>query len=768
MKEIKITLPLVNPKEPEILMSGKNSTGETIGVNREHFFKNGLPWFPVAGEFHFSRYPRKYWKEALQKAKAGGLDTIATYVFWIHHEEIEAKFRWDDRFDLKSFVTLCQEVGLNVILRIGPWDHGEVRNGGYPDWLLEKTKAPGTNDPVYLDYSRRLYGEIYDQVKSLFYKDNGPIIGIQLDNEYGHCHGLRGEEGLEHMRTLKKLALEAGFDVPIYTATGWGNAVVPEGEFLPLMAAYVEGSWEQHIDIVPPNINYVFTSIRDDLSVGSDLAENTEFRCSYNIKDYPFATCELGGGMQASYQRRPIITKEDTEAMAFTKLGSGAIMLGYYMYQGGTNPMGELTTLQETRATGFPNDLPKLTYDYQAPLGEYGQRNPSYYALRRLHLFAKDQEEILARSAIHIPDDGKIRPDDPSSLRYAVRYLGNTGFVFINNYQHNLTMEPQENLKFCVETGSEVIQFPTVHQKSGTWRLLPFNQDLSGILLKCATVQPLTRLQSKGEHYYFYYGDEDQEIEYRFDSNTIKSVISGSAQVNEDGFLVIRQNYPDDNRILDPIILENQNGIKVNIITLTSKQASRLNRVEINGAPYILISEADTYMDGQQIQVVSTGKEEAKVLAFPSAPIDQKLHGYKTESKESIFDSYCIKWMPAKPKVILNEIGISPEGHLRYELKADKSFMSGCSDVFLNIDFDGDIAELTQDEELKADWFYTGLTWKIGLKRFAAELMQGKWILDISPLKKDAYVFLNKWPEMVDGQAMKLAGYEIVPEYSIF
>jgi len=768
MKEINIKLPLVEPKEQEILMSGKNKNGEVISVNRKYFTKNGLPWFPITGEFHYSRYPSEYWKEALQKAKAGGLDTIATYVFWIHHEEIEGQFKWHGRYDLNKFICLCGEVGLNVILRIGPWDHGEIRNGGYPDWLFEKTKAPGTNDPEYLKYSKRLYTQIYNQVKSLLYKDNGPIIGIQIDNEYGHCHGLKGDEGREHMMTLKKMAVEVGFDVPFYTATGWGGAIVVEGEYLPVMAAYVEGSWEQHIDVVPPNINFVFTSVRDDLSVGSDLADNKQFAPSYDINNYPFATCELGGGMQCSYQRRPIITKEDTEAMAFTKLGSGAIMLGYYMYQGGTNPMGELTTLQESRATGFPNDLPKLTYDYQAPLSEYGLRNLSYHALRRLHLFAKDQEDILTQSTVVIPDDKKVRPDDPSSLRYAVRYFGKTGFLFVNNYQHNLKMEPKENLKFSVEVDNEVIHFPTVHLKSGEWRLLPFNQDLCGIKLKCATMQPLTSLQVGDDAYYFYYGQPNQDIEYRFDSTTFKVVLSGHMQNNEEGLAIVKQAFHKDNSILEPIVLENHSGKKIHIITLTKQQASELNKVELKGVPYIVISEADTYVDDEQIQVVSLANDEATVLAFPRLPNDQKLCEYETGLRNSLFHSYKVKWVPAEPRVYLNKIGISPEGHLQYEIKADEGFMDGCSDVFLNIDFEGDIAEITQDGELKADWFYIGLTWKIGLKRFSKDLTKGKWVLDISPLSKDAYVYLDKWPDMENGKAMRLVDYKTVPEYKLF
>lgn len=767
MKDINIKLPLAKARNPENYMKGQNKAGEVVSVNREHFSKNGQPWFPITGEFHFTRYPSEHWKEALQRCKAGGLDMIATYVFWIHHEEIEGQFKWNDRYDLKNFITLCGEVGLKVILRIGPWDHGEVRNGGYPDWLLEKVNAPGTNDPDYFKYSQRLYEEIFNQVKDLLFKDNGPIIGIQIDNEYGHCHGLRGEEGREHMMTLKKMAVETGFDVPFYTATGWGGAVVVEGEYLPLMAAYVEGSWEQHIDVVPPNINYVFTSVRDDISVGSDFTNNQQFSPSYDINNYPFATCELGGGMQGSYQRRPIITKEDTEAMAFVKLGSGAIMLGYYMYQGGTNPPGELTTLQETRATGSPNDLPKLTYDYQAPLGEYGQSNPSYRALRRLHLFAKDQEDILTQSTIILPNDKEIRPDDPSTLRYSIRYLGNTGFIFINNYQHNFKLESQENLNFKVEIDNEVIHFPTIHLQSGEWRLLPFNQELGGVKLKCATVQPLASLQVDGDTYYFYYGEVGHEIEYRFDSATVKEVISGNSQVNEDGLTVIKQSYNTDNTILAPIVIENQKGAKINIITLTKEQASQLNRVEINGNPYIVISEEDTYMDGEQLQVVSLGKEEVTVLTFPSLPCDQKLSGYMTDSSAGIFTAYSVKWVPAKPDVLLKKIGVTKEGHLQYELQVEEGFMEGCSDVFLNIDFEGDIAEITQDGKLKADWFYTGLTWKVGLKRFAKELSKGKWVLDISPLTEGSYIYLSKWPKMLDGKAMSVVDYKVVPEYRI-
>jgi hypothetical protein len=768
MKEIRLILPKTETSLPEVLMHGKNRNGDEVAVNRKYFTQNGLPWFPITGEFHFSRFPSEYWKEELQKIKAGGLDTVATYVFWIHHEEMEGRFRWDGRYDLKRFITLCGEVGLKVILRIGPWDHGEVRNGGYPDWLFQKTKAPGTNDPEYFKYSRKLYAEIYNQVKTLLYKDNGPIIGIQIDNEYGHCHGLGGDEGREHMLTLKKMAMETGFDVPLYTATGWGGAVVVEGELLPVMAAYVEGAWEQHIDKVPPNINFVFTSVRDDLSVGSDLAATRFHESTYNMERYPFATCELGGGMQSCYQRRPIITADDTEAMAFVKLGSGAVMLGYYMYQGGTNPVGELSTFQESRATGFPNDLPRLSYDYQAPLGEYGQSNPSYHALRRLHLFARSQEAILTKSSCYIPQDKEIRPDDPSALRCAVRYLGDTGFLFVNTYQHNLEMEPQENLNFSVAVEGEIIAFPEISLRPGQWRMLPFNQRLGGVTLKCATMQPLTSLAHQGEEYYFYYGEPGQQIEYHFDRKTVKKVVSGDVKAEDALQMAIGQEFGDGNSILDPIILENAQGSRIHIVTLTKQQASRFNLYELNGETYAMISEMDLFVDDQQIQGVSAGKPKAAVLAFPQLLDDQKLHAYAVKEKISIFSQYQLEWTAVEPKVTIEEKGMSAEGHMQYRISAEHDFMSGCGDVFLDIDFEGDIAEITRNGELMADCFYSGLTWRIGLKRFSQLLGSGEWILDISPLYRDAYVYLDKWPEMKDGKALKLVQYSVVPEYRIF
>ena len=92
--------------------------------------------------------------------KAGGLEIAATYVFWIHHEEIENQYDFSGDRDLRLFVQTCKECGMKLWLRIGPWAHGEARNGGFPDWLLKKEYEPRTNDERYFSVVERWYKKI--------------------------------------------------------------------------------------------------------------------------------------------------------------------------------------------------------------------------------------------------------------------------------------------------------------------------------------------------------------------------------------------------------------------------------------------------------------------------------------------------------------------------------------------------------------------------------------------------------------------------------
>ena len=167
-------------------------------------------------------------------------------------------------------------------------------------------------------------------MNGLLWKDGGPVIGIQLDNEYSGP--------ADYLMALKKIARSAGLDVPFYTKTGWPATATPMplGEVLPLYGVYADGFWD-----------------RDLVAMGGDKWMSFAFSLGRNDAKYPYLCCEIGGGMETSYHRRILVDPRDVESVALVQLGDGSSLLGYYMYQGGQNPDGKLTTLKESQATGY-------------------------------------------------------------------------------------------------------------------------------------------------------------------------------------------------------------------------------------------------------------------------------------------------------------------------------------------------------------------------------------------------------------------------------
>ncbi|MBR4333524.1 MAG: beta-galactosidase, partial [Clostridia bacterium] len=166
--------------------SGASPSGDVLSFNNYYLEKSGRPFLAVSGEFHYSRMNEARWEDEIIKMRLGGVNIVSTYLFWNHIEEEEGVFDFTGSKDLRRFVSLCAKHGLYVILRVGPFDHGEVRNGGLPDWLYGKPFEVRTTNQAFLAHVRRLYEKIGQQVRGLFWKDGGPVIGVQLDNEYMH------------------------------------------------------------------------------------------------------------------------------------------------------------------------------------------------------------------------------------------------------------------------------------------------------------------------------------------------------------------------------------------------------------------------------------------------------------------------------------------------------------------------------------------------------------------------------------------------------
>ncbi len=477
------------------LKLGKVSDGRnTLTVNSRYFEKNGIPFIGVMGEIHFSRIRRSEWRDRLEKMKAGGVNIVSTYLFWIYHEEIEGEYDFSGDNDIRAFILEAQSLGLDVVIRIGPWAHGECRHGGFPDWLLAKGIRLRCNEPEYLTYATDWYRHIYEEVKGLFFKDGGNIIGIQFENELVNAP--------EHLQKLKEIALSIGFDAPLYTATGWNSkfgARVPVDEFIPVFGAYADAPWSAGIDRRPPSAHFCFDNRRNDRLVGNDvigesITDADGWRLPY--ERYPFALCELGPGIQSTYPRRTVISDLDAYSVALVKLGCGNNLIGYYMYTGGSNKIGRLSTLQETRATGSPNDYPVINYDFHTAITEYGEVNPRYGMLNLLHLFVSDFGSILAPMENVYADKPALDPGDFEKLRYALRTDGTGGFIFVNNHQRYGLMKEHRNVSFRALG----VTTPEITVESDASFFMPVNMSLSGLKLEYALAQPLCRI---GNLYFF-------------------------------------------------------------------------------------------------------------------------------------------------------------------------------------------------------------------------------------------------------------------------
>ena len=663
--------------ENHLNMGGKNPAGQRIDVTSLYFTRGGRPWIGVMGEYHFARDSRGSWQKELCKMKAGGITVVSTYLFWIYHEEIEGEFDFTGDLDVRAFTTEAARAGLDVVIRIGPWAHGECRNGGLPDWLLAKPYKLRDNNSEYMAKVRVWYEKIYEQLEGLFYKDGGNIIGVQFENEL--------VDNAEHLSALKNLALEIGYDAPLYTVTGWNSAYgakIPVDEVVPVFGAYPEAPWANGIRPLPLSPHYVFDSRRNDSAIGADIVDAVGadgWRLPY--EKYPFATCELGGGMQPTHHRRPFINGMDIYALSLVKLGSGNNLVGYYMYKGGTHKLGRLSTLNESKATGYPNDYSVLSYDFQAPISEYGEIREHYRLLNMLHMFVSDFGDILAPME-YVGQTDYIKADNLTDLRYAMRTDGSSGFVFVNHYQRLAKMENIENA--VIDTGAVV--FPPINVKGDIAFILPFNIDMSGNKLEYATAQPLCRIGNT----YFFAEIEGITPEYKFEGRDALS--GGTVSIND-----------------------------IQIVTLSPKQAKYARK--LSGTIYI----------GEGCDIFEC---DGEICSAQGGSFEYyKWNGTQLEkfSVEREFTPAKIAFEPVdEPFAPPYSEELSLGGERRREwYRVSVTSAEG----FVEIPFEYDAAQIYADGRFVADSFYYGAAWRV-----PAKLLYGKTCyLVMSEMKNDFY-----------------------------
>jgi hypothetical protein len=781
------SLDLTNPQKKifsgSLKLGGTNPQGNTISFTNYYMEMNGKPVLPVMGEFHYSRYPNKYWEEEILKCKAGGVNIIPTYVFWNLHEEEEGVFDWSGDKNLRRFVELCAKNKVWTIVRIGPFCHGEIRNGGLPDWLYGRPFEVRSNDEGYLYYVRRLYNEIGRQLKGLMFKDGGPVISVQLENEYqssatlwaltypdqpiewtvADIEQIKALEGASspseksaaidaygslHIKTLKELAIEAGLTVPIYTATGWGGAAVIEDGTIPVTAAYPYPNWA---DIAASEL-YLFK----DLQINPDYPP-----AKYKTERYPSFSSEMGGGMIIKYAHRPIVPPLSVEALVVRALGSGTNAIGYYMYHGGSSPVGKHSFMSD-EVCGYP----KISYDFQAPLGEFGQVKDSYRCLKTLHLFANEFGPILAPMVTVLPEGAEaIKPTDVTTLRYAARVKGNSGFLFLINFQDHVENKDIENIRFKLKLPREELSLPRKEGftlKKEVSAILPFNMSLDGALLKYATCQLLTRINNEGQPHYFFYAPEGISPEFAIDRTTIKNVVVTSCQTDTSGSISYIMVRPGTNCLIE---LTKADGSKVKITTLTREQALNCWKTDLWGKQRVILSEATVMGHDEFVQLQQTANSKIDFSICPDVEGNLTSTSGEIQKKaDGIFTNYQIT-LPKKDI----PLEIKRVGKAKAVVKLPAGTMEGLNDIFLKVDYAGDTGMAFIDGKLATDHFFQGSPWWIGLKRFCPDVLEKGMYFYFRPIYKDAKYLVDlpaeSVPDFSSGPVIEIRSIEAVGEY---
>jgi beta-galactosidase len=189
----------------------------TFALSKSEFLLDGKPFQMISGEMHPARIPHEYWRHRIKMTKAMGCNTIAAYVFWNYHEPVKGQFDFSTgNHNIAAFIRMAQEEGMWVILRPGPYVCAEWEFGGLPPYLLQTPDIKvRCMDPRYMEAVTRYVTRLAEEVKPLLVTHGGPVVMMQIENEYGSYGNDKN-----YLHALRDLWVKNGIDIPFYTADG--------------------------------------------------------------------------------------------------------------------------------------------------------------------------------------------------------------------------------------------------------------------------------------------------------------------------------------------------------------------------------------------------------------------------------------------------------------------------------------------------------------------------------------------------------------------
>ncbi len=321
--------------------------GGTFTTGDKTFLLNGKPFVVKAAELHYPRIPRAYWEHRIKMCKALGMNTVCLYVFWNIHEQKEGKFDFSGNNDVAAFCRLCQKNGMYVIVRPGPYVCAEWEMGGLPWWLLKKKDIKlREQDPYFMERVKVFEQEVGKQLAPLTIQNGGPIIMVQVENEYG-SYG----KDKPYVSAIRDIVRKSGFDKVSLFQCDWSSNFLNNG--------LDDLTWTMNFG-TGANIDQQFKRL-------GEVRPNAPKMCS----EFWSGWFDKWG---AKHETRPAKAMVD----GMDEMLSKGISFSLYMTHGGTS-FGHWAG---ANSPGFQPDV--TSYDYDAPINEWGQATPKFYELQKM------------------------------------------------------------------------------------------------------------------------------------------------------------------------------------------------------------------------------------------------------------------------------------------------------------------------------------------------------------------------------------------------
>jgi beta-galactosidase len=324
----------------------KKQVKHTFTLGDSVFLLDKQPFQIISGEMHYPRIPREAWMARMKMAKAMGLNTISTYVFWNLHEPQKGKFDFTGNNDIAQFVKDAQKAGLWVILRPSPYVCAEWEFGGYSYWLQNiKGLVVRSKEKQYLEEYKKYIEEVGKQLAPLQINHGGNILMVQIENEYGSYGSDKS-----YLQMNEKMFRDAGFDGLLYTC---------------------DPAWDLNKGYLPgllPAVN----------GLSDTTAIKQIIRTHHNGKG-PFMVAEWYPAWFDWWGTKHHTVPPDAYAKQLNDILKAGISINMYMFHGGTT-RGFMNGANDKENTPYEPQV--SSYDYDAPVDEAGNVTSKFNVFR--------------------------------------------------------------------------------------------------------------------------------------------------------------------------------------------------------------------------------------------------------------------------------------------------------------------------------------------------------------------------------------------------